>query len=69
VTRPIVTALVGCVVFSAVGGFGAPLLCQGQGQDKGCAERWQQAAAGALTAAGTLGTLLARLGGGSDPRP
>lgn len=64
--RPIVGALVGCVVFSAIGGFGSPLLCQGS-QDKACAERWQQAAAGALTAAGTLGTLLAKLGGDHQP--
>ena len=64
--RVIVGALVGCVVISAAGGFGAPLLCQGS--DKTCAERWQQAAAGALTAAGALGTLLARIAG-TDTRP
>ncbi len=63
--RAIVFALVGCVVVSALGGFGSPLLC-GSGDTK-CAERWQAAAAGALTAAGTLGTLLARLGGDRQP--
>lgn len=58
-TRLIVGALVGCVVVSAVGGFGAPLLCRGS--DKDCPGMWQQAAAGALAAGGTLGTLLAKL--------
>lgn len=65
INRSIVAALVGCVVTSAIGGFGAPLLC-GTADTK-CSERWQQAAAGALTAAGTLGTLLARLGGDRQP--
>lgn len=63
--RAIVYALVGCVIVSAVGGFGSPLLCRTA--DAKCAERWQAAAAGALTAAGTLGTLLARLGGDRQP--
>ena len=65
-TRVIVGALVGCVLVSAVGGFGAPLLCQG---DERCAAAWRGAAAGALTAAGTLGTLLARLASSDDRRP
>lgn len=64
--RAIVGALVGCVIVSAVGGFGSPVLCQGS-LDKTCAERWQQAAAGSLTAAGTLGTLLAKLDSGRQP--
>lgn len=57
--RVIVTALVSCVVASAIGGFGAPFLCSGA--DEKCPARWQQAAAGALAAGGTLGTLLAKL--------
>lgn len=63
-TRPIAIALVGCVVLSAVGGFGAPLLCRGAAEQDKCADQWRGAATGALTAAGTLGTLLARLAGG-----
>ena len=66
-TRFIVGALVGCVVASAVGGFGAPLLCRNS--DDSCPSRWQQAAAGALTAGGTLGTLLAKLTGSDDRQP
>jgi hypothetical protein len=62
--RMIVTSLITCVLFSAVGGFGAPLLCRGA--DDKCIEAWRGAATGALTAAGTLGTLLARLAGGDD---
>lgn len=65
-TRPIVVALVGCVIASAVGGFGSPLLCP-NAADKSCSERWQSAASGALTAAGTLGTLLAKLSGDHQP--
>ena len=64
-SRLIVGALVGCVVTSAVGGFGAPVLCAGS--DKDCPARWQQAAAGALAAGGTLGTLLAKLNGDGQP--
>jgi len=56
----IIAALSFCVLLSAVGGFGAPLLCGGN--DK-CTDAWRGAAAGALTAAGALGTLLARLEG------
>lgn len=67
-TRAIVSALVGCVVLSAVGGFGAPLLCRGATQQDKCSEQWRMAAGGSLTAAGTLGTLLARLAGG-DRQP
>lgn len=59
-TRTIVSALVGCVILSAVGGFGAPLLCRGSTDDR-CGENWRTAAAGALAAGGTLGTLLAKL--------
>jgi hypothetical protein len=66
-TRAIVGSLVACVLISAVGGFGAPLLCRGS--DERCADAWRGAAAGALTAAGTLGTLLARLAGSDDRRP
>jgi hypothetical protein len=55
----IITTLVFCVCISAIGGFGAPLLCR---TDSGrCGDNWRAAAAGALTAAGTLGTLLAHL--------
>ena len=57
----IITALGFCVILSAIGGFGAPLLCS-NGNDK-CADAWRGAAAGALTAAGALGTLLVRLEG------
>lgn len=64
-TQRIVLALVGCVILSAVGGFGAPLLCRG---DDRCAEQWRAAAAGALAAGGTLGTLLAKLAG-DDHQP
>ncbi len=64
-TRSIILALVGCVILSAVGGFGAPLLCRG---DDRCAEQWRAAAAGALAAGGTLGTLLAKLAG-DDRQP
>lgn len=67
-TRAIVSALVACVLLSAVGGFGAPLLCRGATEQEKCGEQWRVAAAGALTAAGTLGTLLARLAGG-DRQP
>jgi hypothetical protein len=65
INRSIVASLVGCVIAAAIGGFGAPLLCSNA--DAKCPDRWQQAAAGALTAAGTLGTLLARLGGDRQP--
>jgi hypothetical protein len=67
-TRSIIGVLVACVLLSAVGGFGAPLLCRGSTDDK-CSENWRTAAAGALTAAGTLGTLLAKLSGGDDRQP
>jgi hypothetical protein len=63
--RIIISALVGCVITSAVGGFGAPLLCAGSGPE--CGDRWRQAAGGALAAATSLGTLLARLPGGPNP--
>jgi hypothetical protein len=65
VKRTIVYALVGCVVMSAIGGFGAPLLCSGRGPE--CGDHWRQAAGGALAAATSLGTLLARLPGGPQP--
>lgn len=65
-TRAIVSALVGCVLVSAVGGFGAPLLCGSASGDK-CADNWRGAAAGALTAAGTLGTLLAKMAEDRQP--
>ena len=65
-TKVIVGSLVSCVLLGAFGGFGAPLLCKVG--DKDCAARWQQAASGALTASGALGTLLARHIG-SDPEP
>lgn len=65
--RSIVTSLVGCVLISALGGFGAPLMCRGSSDDK-CADNWRAAATGALTAAGTLGTLLARMSG-DDRQP
>jgi len=65
-TTRIIGALLICVLTSAVGGFGAPLLCR---NDDKCADAWRGAAAGALTAAGTLGTLLARLAGGDDRQP
>ena len=65
-TRAIISSLLGCVLISAIGGFGAPLLCR---SDERCAEAWRGAAAGALTAAGTLGTLLARFAGGDDRKP
>ena len=57
----IVATLITCVVISAVGGFGAPLWCRSNTDNERCGENWKAAAAGALTAAGTLGTLLARL--------
>lgn len=65
-TRAIVGSLVACVLISAVGGFGAPLLCRGD--DDRCPDAWRGAAAGALGAAGTLGTLLAKLAG-DDRQP
>lgn len=66
-TRAIVCALVGCVVLSAIGGFGAPLLCRDSSDDK-CPENWRTAANGALAAAASLGTLLARINGSDGPR-
>lgn len=66
-TRTIILALVGCVILSAVGGFGAPLLCRAS-TDERCGEQWRAAAAGALAAGGTLGTLLAKLAG-DDRQP
>ena len=65
--RIIVSSLVGCVILAAVGGFGAPLLCRGSTDDR-CGEQWRGAAAGALAASGTLGTLLAKLAG-DDRQP
>lgn len=65
-TRAIVGSLVTCVLISALGGFGAPLLCGGEEK---CVNAWRGAATGSLTAAGTLGTLLARLAGGDDRQP
>lgn len=65
----IVAALIGCVLISAIGGFGAPLLCRGSSDSK-CAERWQTAAGGALTASATLSALLARItGADQSPKP
>lgn len=58
----IIAGLLSCVLLSAIGGFGAPLLCRGAADDQ-CAEQWRGAAAGALSAAGALGTLMARMGG------
>lgn len=63
--RTIVSALVGCVVMSVIGGFGAPLLCPGRGPE--CGDHWRQAAGNALAAAMSLGTLLARPPGGPQP--
>ena len=60
----IITTLVACVLISAVGGFGAPFFCRGDGK---CADNWRAAAAGSLAAAGTLGTLLANLGNHDGP--
>lgn len=62
----IVAALIGCVLISALGGFGAPLLCRGSADSK-CAEHWQTAAGGALTASATLSALLARITGTDQP--
>lgn len=65
----IVAALIGCVLISALGGFGAPLLCRGSSDSK-CAEHWQTAAGGALTASATLSALLARItGADQSPKP
>jgi hypothetical protein len=61
----IIYALVGCAILSAIGAFGGPLLCHASDAD--CAARWQQASSSALTAAVSLGTLLAKIGG--DPQP
>lgn len=57
----IVATLISCVLISAIGGFGAPLWCMTSTQQDRCGDNWRSAAAGALTAAGTLGTLLASL--------
>lgn len=59
----IVATLISCVLISAVGGFGAPLWCKTSTTQDRCGDNWRAAAAGALTAAGTLGTLLASLTG------
>lgn len=67
-TSRITAALLFCVVVSALGGFGAPLLCQGNSSDK-CADNWRSAGAQALTAAGTLSALLAKFGPGGDNHP
>ncbi len=65
----IIAALIGCVFLSALGGFGAPLLCR-DSSDAKCAERWQTAAGGALTASATLSALLARItGADQSPKP
>lgn len=64
-TNKIVAGLLGCVILSAIGGFGAPFFCGNNSNDK-CLDAWRGAAAGALTAAGTLGGLLARLDGTKD---
>jgi len=66
-SNTIVRALVGCAVISALGGFGAPLLCGGRGAE--CADQWRQASMSALAAATSLGTLLARLPGGPGAEP
>jgi len=68
VTRIIAGSLVACVLIGAIGGFGAPLLCQGSRDDK-CPENWRGAAAGAVAASGTLSALLARITGTSDRQP
>lgn len=57
----VTTTLISCVVLSAIGGFGAPLLCRQSADQEKCGDQWRVAAAGALTAAGSLGTLLARM--------
>lgn len=63
----IIGALVGCAAISALGGFGAPLFCGGRGAE--CTDQWRQASMGALAAATSLGTLLARLPGGPGAEP
>lgn len=67
-TRAIVSSLITCVILSAIGGFGGPLLCRSASDPDKCGEQWRTAAAGALTAATSLGTLLARVAGG-DRQP
>jgi hypothetical protein len=62
----IVAAIIACSAISAIGGFGAPVICR-YSKDESCAENFRTAAAGALAAATTLGTLMAQMKGESEP--
>lgn len=62
----IVGAIIACSAISAIGGFGAPVVCR-YSKDGSCAENFRTAAAGALAAATTLGTLMAQMKDENEP--
>lgn len=62
----IVSAIIFCGAISAIGGFGAPVLCR-LSSDTSCAENFKSAAAGALAVATTLGTLMAQMKDDNEP--
>mgnify|MGYP007069477347 CR=1 FL=1 len=66
IRRPLIRALVGLLVMCAVGGFGAPVSCEGRGRGE-CRQEWALATSNALACAGMISALLAKLDG--DGRP
>ena len=66
IRRPLIRALVGILLASAVAGFGAPITCEGRGRDD-CETTWGLATSNALACAGVISALLARLDGDGSP--
>jgi hypothetical protein len=62
VRRPLIRALVGILLASAVAGFGAPITCEGRGRED-CETAWTLATSNALACAGVISALLAKLEG------
>ena len=64
--RFLIPSLIALLMLCAAGGFGAPLSCEGKGQDD-CRESWAMATSNALACAGMISALLARVEGQEDP--
>lgn len=66
IRRPLIRAMVGILLASAVGGYGSPLSCEARGRGE-CREEWALANSNALASAGMISALLAKLDGDGSP--
>jgi hypothetical protein len=66
IRRPLIRALVGLLLLGAVGGFGAPVACEGRGRGE-CRQEWALATSNALACAGVISALLAKIDDDGSP--